>query len=126
MSSTDLIESCTNGVFPSIATVTKYGLDGYGGTNPVAVFSCYQSAIVEDSLDADTIEEAWGNGELNKLILENSYSVKFNKYYENVCKMGGIKLSPYSIKEQGECGGCNRCACHEDGVCSNCGTIVKI
>ena len=123
MSAATLHASCISNTFPNIATVTKFGLDGHGGTNPIAVFSCYKSAIVDDGMSVDVLNDAYVKGELNTLILENSHSVKFNKYYELVLQRGGIKLS--TDCEQMECDRCNRCAIHEDGICSNCGNTVK-
>jgi hypothetical protein len=123
MSATALHAACLTDAFPDLATVTKFGLDGYGGTNPIAIFSCYKSAINGDGVTVDDINHAYEHGELNKLILENSHSVKYNKYYEPVCQKGGIKLS--SECTQLECDRCNRCAVHEDGICSNCGNSVK-
>lgn len=123
MSAVELINACKNNQFPTISTMSKYGMDGNGGTNPLYIFKCYREAVLNDGLTNDQIENYFKKGKINQLILENCDSVKYLDCYEKVLQKGGIKSS--WLLPQVECSKCKRCAVHEDDVCSNCGTIVK-
>lgn len=123
MSATKLVNACKNNMFPDISTITKYGLDGCGGTNPMSIFSCYREAVTKDGLSDVQIERHFKNGDINKLILENSYSVKYLDCYEKVLQKGGIKLS-WDLPQL-ECEKCKKCSDHIDDTCSNCGISVK-
>ena len=123
MSATELVNACVENRFPSLSVVTKYGLDGNGGTNPVFLLSCYREAIMKDGVTDTTIEKFFKMGEINKLILENSDSVKYLDCYEKVLQKGGIRSS-WDL-QQLECHNCKMCAIHSDDICNNCGTAVK-
>ncbi len=123
MSATKLVNACKTNVFPDISTITKYGLDGCGGTNPMSIFSCYREAIMKEGITDQQIENSFNNGEINKLILENSYAVKYLDCYEKVLQKGGIKSS-WDLP-QIECSKCKKCSEHIDDTCANCGTTLK-
>ena len=123
MSATKLVNACKTNVFPDISTITKYGLDGCGGTNPMSIFSCYREAIMKEGITDQQIENSFNNGEINKLILENSYAVKYLDCYEKVLQKGGIKSSWHL--PQLECSKCKKCSEHIDDTCANCGTTLK-
>lgn len=123
MSATDLVHACNNNVFPTISTMSKYGMDGKGGTNPIHIFSCYREAITKDGVTDVTLEKFFLEGMINTLILEKSHSVKYLECYEKVLQKGGIKSSWNS--SQLECPKCKRCSDHPGGLCVNCGTLVK-
>ena len=123
MSATELVNACTNNTFPTISTMSKYGLDGKGGTNPIHIFSCYREAVTKDGVTDAILEKFFLGGKINQLILENSYSVKYLECYEKVLQKGGIKSSWNS--SQLECPKCKMCSEHPDDVCVNCGTTVK-
>lgn len=123
MSATELVNACVENRFPSVSTMTKYGLDGNGGTNPVFLLSCYREAVTKDGVTDTTIEKYFKKGEINKLIFENCDSVKYLDCYEKVLQKGGIKSS-WSLPQL-ECPSCKRCSIHPDDMCVNCGTTVK-
>ena len=118
MSGALLVESCKNNHFPNIATMTSFGLDGWGGTNPVAIFGCYRTAVNNDGVTADQLDYHRQRGTLNQFILETLSNVKDCEYYEMVLAKGGIKIS--SDEGQLECGSCNFCSVHDNNICSNC------
>lgn len=123
MSATKLVQACLNEQFPDLATMTKYGLDGHGGTNPVAIFRVYRDAVKNGGLTESMIDKYMSSGKLNELLLEQTSSVKYLDCYEAVLQKGGIKLS--SALKQRECGHCQLCAVHQDDVCSNCCKPLK-
>jgi len=123
MSATELVKACVENRFPSVSTMTKYGLDGNGGTNPVFLLTCYREAITKNGVTETTIEKFFKRGEINKLILENSDSVKYLDCYERVLQKGGIRSS-WDLPQL-ECHKCKMCAIHSDDMCINCGTTVK-
>ena len=123
MSATELVGACHNNRFPTMSTMSKYGLDGSGGTNPMHIFSCYREAVTKDGVTDSVIEKYFSGGKINQLILENSHSVKFLDCYEKVLQKGGIKCS--WNHPQMECPMCKRCSVHPDNMCINCGTTVK-
>lgn len=123
MSATDLVNACHANRFPTISTMSKYGMDGNGGTNPIHIYSCYREAVTKDGVTSETLEKFFLDGKMNKLILENSFSVKYLDCYEKVLQKGGIKTSWNSA--QLECSNCKRCSEHPDDICINCGTTLK-
>lgn len=123
MSAAELVHACYDNKLPSISTITKYGLDGNGGTNPIYIFKCYREAITKDGITDCVLEKFFQDGKINQLILENSHSVKYLSCYENVLQKGGIKTS-WNCTHL-ECPKCKRCADHPDNQCTNCGTTVK-
>ena len=123
MSATKLVNACKNDVFPDISTITKYGLDGCGGTNPMSIFSCYREAITKEGITGVDIDTYFNSGKINQLILENSSAVKYLECYEKVLQKGGIKTS-WDLP-QIECAECKKCSNHAGGTCSNCGETVK-
>ena len=119
MSAQELVDACNLNMFPSIATVTRFGLDG---NNPHGVFACYRSAILDDGV---TVEELDSNyGDLNTLILAESASVRQLECYASVINGGGIRVSAKC--PQRECSKCRICMVHEDIMCVNCGTQLKV
>jgi hypothetical protein len=113
MSASNLFESCVNNVFPSLHTMSKYGLDGNGGTNPMDILKCYSTAIKEGKLSQEELEKT---KDLNNLILQ------FNKskdYYNRVKKSGGIQIS-VTFPNHVECSKCNYCGIATTTVCPNC------
>ena len=123
MSATKLVQACLDDHFPDLATVTKYGLDGHGGTNPVAIFRVYRDAVKNGGLTDDVIEKYMLSGRLNELILEQISSVKHLDCYDSVLQRGGIKFS--SDLNQRECDHCQYCAIHSEETCSNCYKTLK-
>ena len=122
MSASNLVRACKNGAFPDINTVTSWGLDGHGGTNPVSIFACYREAVLTDGVTEDDLEHYMNNGRINELILERQSGVKCLPCYEKVLQMGGIKISKYD--PQLECMECQLCTIHGD-TCENCGSHIK-
>ena len=123
MSAVELFNACRSNVLPNLSTMSKYGLDGNGGTNPIYIFSCYREAVNKDGVTHEQIENYFKRGKINELILENSNSVKYLECYEHVLQKGGIRTS-WNLPQL-ECPKCKRCAVHQDYICSNCGITVK-
>ena len=73
--STELIECCRAGVFPSMDTMSQFGMDGHGGTDPIDIFECYKLAISGDTIMASDLE---GGGSLSTLILSTLYILSSN------------------------------------------------
>lgn len=73
--------------FPTIAKMSEYGMTGFGGTNPIAVFECYKEYPEEDIISA----------------MEKGHVLK-NPYYKEVVKHGGIKHPSDEYFECGDCG----------------------
>jgi hypothetical protein len=86
----DIFNACKSETMPSIQTMSRYGLTGYQGTNPVAVFDCYKRAVKYDKVTAQQLEESKN---LNDLILK-SPSVMESPFYDSVIQLGGIKVPP--------------------------------
>jgi hypothetical protein len=122
MTAAKLVKACNNNTFPDIDTVTSWGLDGHGGTNPVSIFSCYRRAI-NDGVTEQELTDYMERGRINELILERQSGVKCLSCYEKVLQMGGIKISKND--PQRECSQCQHCAEHDD-ICFNCGSHIKI
>lgn len=123
MSGQTLVDACFNNRLPNIETMTAFGLDGWGGTNPIAVFDCYRTAVTKDNVSPKQLDEHLNSGTINKFIMESLPGVKDCKYYEQVLMKGGIKIS--TDEGQLECSKCNLCAVHENDICYNCGNAVK-
>ena len=114
MSVCNLFEFCKKNVFPSLHTMSKYGMDGNGGTNPLDILKCYSTAIKEGKLSPEELEQT---RDLNNLIL------KFNKskdYYDRVKKSGGIQISVTLPTNHVECSKCNYCGISTTDSCPNC------
>lgn len=114
MSTKELVEACKKNLFPSIATVTRFGLDG---NKPVETFACYRSAVVDGGVTADDIEEHYSN--LSTFILQRSLEC-----YSSVLDSDGIRVSTANL--QAECPNCRMCTIHGDDMCINCGTHLKV
>ena len=119
MSAQELVNACKNNLFPSIATVTRFGLDG---NKPVEIFTCYRCAVLEDGVTARDIESNYSD--ISNFILKRSESVKYLDCYDSVIESGGIKVS--TEQPQKECSSCRMCMDHQDGLCVNCGTQLKV
>ena len=88
----EIIQACKTGQFPSIENVCKYGLGGYLGTNPLAIFECYKQAI-KRGVTGEQIQDAMERGTLNDIILHTP-DIEKSVYYSQVLKQGGIKVPP--------------------------------
>jgi len=97
-----MYKACKTGQFPSIENVCCYGLSGYGGTNPVAIFDCYQCAV-KNGLTEENLENAMKTGTLNDTIMK-SPNIEEAPYYLEVMKSGGIKVPPRKHYECSTCG----------------------
>lgn len=122
MTSVNLVKACKNNCFPDLATMTKYGLDGVGGTNPLSVLKCFQEAV-RVGMTSDDIDKYFENGTISQIILENTMEVKYLDCYEQVLQRGGIKSS-WNLPQL-ECTKCKLCAIHNDDICNKCGYAVK-
>lgn len=92
----EIVEACRTGQFPSIENVCKYGLGGYLGTNPLAVFECYKHAI-KKGVTGEQLQDAMERGTLNEIVMK-SPGIEKNMYYLPVLKQGGIKVPPQSFE----------------------------
>ena len=97
-----MYKACKTGQFPSIEIMCCYGLSGYRGTNPVAIFDCYKRAVKDGVTESD-LEDAMEKGTLNELILK-SPSVPSSPYFVQVMKQGGIQVSDRTSYECNTCG----------------------
>ena len=52
----DLIEACKSGQFPSISTMSRFGLLGYNNTNPIEIFEKYKSLVSRGFTEKQFIE----------------------------------------------------------------------
>lgn len=87
--------------------MSRFGLTGYQGTNPIAIFDCYKRAI-RYGVTAEQLREL-RERDLNKLIL-NCPGVSQSPYFDTVVANGGIKCPP-------KCFECLRCGSHK---CTSC------
>ena len=71
--------------FPTIAKMSEYGMTGFKGTNPIAVFECYKDGYSEDDILS---------------AMENGH----NPYYREVVKHGGVKHPSSVYFECDTCG----------------------
>lgn len=114
MSARDLVNACIDGVFPTLSTMSKYGIDGHNGTNPIHIFKCYATAVNEGKVKSEDIENT---KDINKLILKYNTT---KKYFNDVQKAGGIQIS-LKIPNHIECSNCNYCGISPDSsTCPNC------
>ena len=111
----DLVNSCMEGVLPTIQTISKYGLDGHKGTNPIDIFKCYCTAVQEGKISAEDITKT---SDINSLILNYN---KSKDYYSRVKKAGGIQIS-VKLPDHIECPHCKFCGIspQNNNICSNC------
>lgn len=119
MSAQELVDSCKKNLFPNVATVTRFGLDG---SKPLEIFACYRCAILNDGVTADDIEKIYPD--MNTLILNRSESVRSLECYASVLESGGIRIS--TNLPQRECPKCRMCTEHRDDMCKNCGNQLKV
>ena len=96
----DLINSCKNNVFPSIATLSTYGMNGEGKTNPVDIWNCYKIAITENKINEHDLCNCTN---LNTLLKEKVPSLHDNSSYKRVMENGGIVISNLEITECSKC-----------------------
>jgi hypothetical protein len=61
----DLVEACKLGHFPSISTMSKFGLLGYNNTNPIEIFEKYKNLINQGVTEKQIID-----AEKNKKLCE--------------------------------------------------------
>ena len=108
-----MYKACKMGQFPSIETMCCYGLSGYRGTNPVAIFDCYKRAIKEDGITEYQLEDAMERGTLNELIMK-SPSIQGTPYYLKVMQQGGIQMPDRTSYE------CNTCGMYSTKQLCNC------
>ncbi len=113
MSASDLVKSCIDGVFPTLSTMSKYGIDGHNGTNPIHIFKCYATAVNEGKVSSEDIENT---KDLNELIMKYN---KTKKYFEQVKQAGGIQVS-VKLPTHVECTNCNYCGITHESTCPNC------
>ena len=97
-----MYKACKIDKFPSIEIMCCYGLSGYRGTNPVAIFDCYKRAVKDGVTESD-LEDAMEKGTLNELILK-SPSVPSSPYFVQVMKQGKIQVPDRTSYECGTCG----------------------
>ena len=90
----DLITACKNNTFPSIHTMSLYGLNGEGSASPVDIFECYKVLIKEN---------IYINPKNINIILEKCKSLQNKNFYQRVKKNGGVKISDQTIKECSKC-----------------------
>ena len=107
-----MYKACKMGQFPSIEIMCCYGLSGYRGTNPVAIFDCYRRAIKDGVTESD-LEDAMEKGTLNELILK-SPSVPSSPYFVQVMKQGKIQVPDRTSYE------CNTCGMYSAKQLCNC------
>ena len=97
---TNLTSSCKNNVFPSTYSMSKFGLNGEGLSNPVDILNCYKIAIFEDGISE---EELLNCENINILLDENTFFLKEKPFYKRVVESGGIKISNETIVECKKC-----------------------
>ena len=95
--------ACTTGKFPSLDTMCTYGLSGFKGSNPIAIFECYKNVVRHDKLTEEDLSIALEHGTLDTLIMK-SPSIQKNPYYLEVMKSNGIKIAPKKHFECHTCG----------------------
>ena len=104
-----LVEAVKNNYLPVLEIMCKYGLDGYGGIDPLDVFKCYKIAIVDGGVTAEDIN---ASNNISELILKNRYVIQTDES-KNIRLQGGFK---YSIEQNWqECPICNSCSIHACG-----------
>lgn len=96
----ELVKAIEENIFPSIDVMSRFGLTGYGGTNPLDIFECYRTAVKKDGITAQQLEET---SNLNELIFTTTFHVKNLDCYERVLQRGGIKFTRNIYKECPNC-----------------------
>jgi len=105
-----MYSACKTGKFPTIEIMCLYGLSGYKGTNPIAIFDCYRRAI-KDGISEIDLQDAMEKGTLNNLIMK-SPSVQGAPYFLKVMQQGGIQVPSKTSTECNTCGSTkNICSC---------------
>ena len=102
-----MYKACKTGQFPSIEIMCQYGLTGFKGTNPIAIFEYYKSAV-KYGLTENELVNAMENGTLNNLI-------------------DGIQVAPTTSYECLSCGFCSlakACTCSEISTCQGYNTVT--
>jgi len=97
-----MYQACKTGQLPSIEIMCNYGLSGFNGTNPLAIFECYKQAI-KNGVTENQLDDAMERGTLDKLIMK-SPSIQKSPYYLAVMKGGGIQVPHKSYHECNSCG----------------------
>ena len=105
---TELINACKAQQFPSMSIMCRFGIDGWGGTNPIDIYECYRTAVTVGGVTSDDID---GCDDLSRLIL-NIPSVKNLPGYDRVVAAGGIQISNCDWRE---CPTCNSSSIHPCG-----------
>jgi len=65
----NLVKACNDGTMPLLRTQADCGLGGLGGSNPVEVYTCYRTAILDDGVTALDIVRHLRTGTLFEFIL---------------------------------------------------------
>ncbi len=95
----DLFNSCKKGMFPSLRTMSKYGLNGEGNASPIDILNCYRIIF---SKDENSIEKLLNSGNVN-IFFKNSIHLKNNLYYNRVIENGGVCISSDNPTECEKC-----------------------
>ena len=85
----DLFDCCKQGMFPSVKTMSKYGLNGEGFASPIDILNCYRTIFLKDD---NSIEKLLNSEDVNTFF-ENSIYLKNNVYYNRVVENGGVYIS---------------------------------
>ena len=96
----DLVNSCKNGVFPSIHTMSIYGLNGESKASPVDILDCYIIATIDDKLSEFDLCNC---DNINSLLNEKTSKLKTAPCYTRVMNSGGIQISSKNNKECKNC-----------------------
>jgi hypothetical protein len=79
----NLVKACNDGTMPLLRTQADCGLVGFGGSNPVDVYTCYRTAILDDGVTALDIDRHLRTGTLGDFILSQD-NVKRLACYDRV------------------------------------------
>ena len=77
-------------MFPSLKTMSKYGLNGEGGASPIDILNCYKIIFLKDE---NSIEKLLNSDDVNSFF-ENSIYLKNNMYHYRIVQNGGVCISP--------------------------------
>lgn len=96
----DLINSCNNDKFPSLNTMSHFGLNS---GNPVDILSCYKEVFKKQNYVGTTSEQI---NETFRNVIPHHHD-----FYKRVMNNGGIHISPTDVKECSVCfyNGVNNC-----------------
>jgi hypothetical protein len=92
-----MYKACKTGQFPSIEIMCKYGLTGFKGTNPIAIFERYKSAV------------------------------KYGMTENELELIDGVEVAPNTSYECLSCGFCSLvkvCTCSEISTCQGYNTVT--